>query len=258
MLRLVVSDGAASDSDTVVVVASTAVIGPTRPAADAGPDQTVVQGATVMLDGTGSSDPNGDPLTYLWAFADWPGAPGDPAPTLSDATSETPSFVAAVDGVYVLRLTVSDGAEDSIPDAVTVTASAGGGACADPLTLVTPLPFQPMMGEVASVIQIDGDDLRVVPSDMPLDIDAIEARIPNPADETRAEFVVRPLFEEISRSHPNPISESESPSFVIRHTLDDVYYKLDVAFTGDADLDVVQIDALSACRCGNDPGNCPP
>ncbi len=32
-----------------------------------GPDQTVPTGSTVHLDGSGSSDPNGDPLTYQWS-----------------------------------------------------------------------------------------------------------------------------------------------------------------------------------------------
>ena len=35
--------------------------------ADAGPDQTVNEGATVMLDGSNSSDSDGDPLTYEWS-----------------------------------------------------------------------------------------------------------------------------------------------------------------------------------------------
>ena len=40
----------------------------TTPAADAGPDQGVVEGAIVQLDGSHSTDPSNAPLTYSWAL----------------------------------------------------------------------------------------------------------------------------------------------------------------------------------------------
>jgi Calx-beta domain/K319L-like, PKD domain len=56
------------------------------PTANAGADQTVDQGAVVILDGTGSSDPDGEALTFNWT------APA--GITLSDPTSATPFFTA--------------------------------------------------------------------------------------------------------------------------------------------------------------------
>ena len=42
------------------------------PLADAGADGTAAVGATVVLDGSGSSHPNGDELTLSWAFVSVP------------------------------------------------------------------------------------------------------------------------------------------------------------------------------------------
>ena len=68
----------------------------------AGWDLTVVAGGTAWLNGTGSTAGQGE--TYSWSFVSWP---GDSAPALDDSASATPSFGAAAEGTYVVRLTVS-------------------------------------------------------------------------------------------------------------------------------------------------------
>ena len=95
---------------------------PNLPVADSGQDQTVNEGATVTLDGSGSSDPNGDTLTYEWAQA------GTPRVTLSDPTLSNPTFRAPqVLGNVVLEFTLSvtdvDGSDD---DTVRVTVQNSG------------------------------------------------------------------------------------------------------------------------------------
>lgn len=99
------------------------------PVADAGPDQSVNTGSTVLLDGTGSYDPDGDPITYSWVFVS---KPVDSAATLSGADTATPSFVADLDGTYEVELTVSDG-ELSSTDSVVVTAA----TVTEPTTVIT-------------------------------------------------------------------------------------------------------------------------
>jgi hypothetical protein len=92
-----------------------------QPIADAGTDQTITAPNTVQLDGGGSSDSDGDALTYLWAFLARPAGSGA---SLSDATSVDPTFVADLAGTYRLELTVHDGTVSSSPDTVTVMAGA--------------------------------------------------------------------------------------------------------------------------------------
>ena len=90
------------------------------PVANAGPDQNVTTGSLVTLDGSGSSDADGDLLTYNWSFTSKP--QGSTA-ALSDCTVMNPTFTADVDGTYVISLIVNDGTVDSEPNMVTVTAS---------------------------------------------------------------------------------------------------------------------------------------
>ncbi|RME96224.1 MAG: hypothetical protein D6766_01275 [Verrucomicrobia bacterium] len=99
---------------------------PQPPTADAGPDQVVTEGAMVHLTGEGSSDPEGQPLTYRWVRTD----PLTEYPiTLHDSTSMTPSFRAPEVGVepkvFSFRLTVTDTDGLTDDDTVKVTVNPG-------------------------------------------------------------------------------------------------------------------------------------
>ena len=111
--QLVVHDGSLPSAPDSVVVSTLN----SAPVADAGPDQTVAAGQPVTLDGTGSWDPDGDPLSFAWSLTSLP--PGSGA-ALDDPTSPTPSFVADLPGTYLAQLSVDDGALQSAPDAVSL------------------------------------------------------------------------------------------------------------------------------------------
>lgn len=114
-LQLVVNDGYEDSLPDTVIINS---IENTAPVADAGPDQTASLGQTLMLDGSGSSDADGDPLTYQWALIH---KPDDSQTILLEADSVTPSIEIDVYGEYVVQLIVNDGQLDSQPDTVMLT-----------------------------------------------------------------------------------------------------------------------------------------
>ena len=115
---LTVGDGqaTATDSVTVTVTAPPPVNRP--PVAEAGPAQSVSTGAVVTLDGSGSSDPDGDALTFAWVQT------AGPAVTLSSASVASPTFTApGAASSLTFRLTVGDG-QATATDTVTVTVTA--------------------------------------------------------------------------------------------------------------------------------------
>lgn len=96
----------------------------TAPVANAGTTQNVALGL-VTLNGGGSSDANGDALTYAWTLTSKP--TGSTA-VLSANNLANPTFTADVAGIYVASLTVHDGkissSAASVTVAVAITASA--------------------------------------------------------------------------------------------------------------------------------------
>ncbi|WP_109830639.1 glycoside hydrolase family 48 protein [Reichenbachiella versicolor] len=99
---LTVSDGANSDTATETIEVLDSNDAPI--AAIAVDNVSGVAPATFNFDGTGSSDPNGDPLTYLWDFGDG-----------STSTLASPSHVYNLEGNYTVTLIVNDGSRDSDP-----------------------------------------------------------------------------------------------------------------------------------------------
>ena len=103
--ELIVSDAAESSTpDTVFLQVAS---GPnTVPTAVAGADQSVAGGSVVTIDGSASSDPDPDTLSYDWVQV------SGPTITLSDPASAVTTFTApastGVDQIIVLELRVDD------------------------------------------------------------------------------------------------------------------------------------------------------
>jgi hypothetical protein len=86
------------------------------PVADAGANQSNVDiGTTVTLDGSGSGQVDGHPVTYAWSQVD------GPAVSLSDPTAQKPSFTAPIGPVRLqFQLVVNDSFNSSAPATVYV------------------------------------------------------------------------------------------------------------------------------------------
>jgi len=90
----------ASNDKSGTTVTTIRVLNTNRPpVANAGGPYSGVAGVPILFDGTGSSDPDGDALTYLWRFND-----GD------HGLGATIMHAYAVGGTYTVSLTVTDGA----------------------------------------------------------------------------------------------------------------------------------------------------
>ncbi len=128
--QLVVSDGIVDSAPDTVMIRTTR-----PPVASAGPDQDIVVGQTVQLDGGSSTDHDGEVLTYLWSFTS---VPSGSAATLLAATTSSPTFVADVAGTYDVTLTVTNTSGESANDAVRVTATTASPAIETPVSVTFP------------------------------------------------------------------------------------------------------------------------
>ncbi len=107
VITLTVDDGTgATDTDTVVITVNQI------PVAEAGPDQMLVApgpaGVPVTLDGSDSSDADGDSLTLTWTGP------------FGTATGVSPT-VTVPGGTHIVNLTVDDGRGGMAMDTVTIT-----------------------------------------------------------------------------------------------------------------------------------------
>lgn len=118
VVTLIVNDGKIDSAPVNVTIV--AAIANAAPVANAGVDQNVKNSSTVTLDGSASSDANGDALTYQWTMD---ARPTGSAAALSSTTAAKPTFVPDVAGTYILSLIVSDGSLKSVADSVTINSS---------------------------------------------------------------------------------------------------------------------------------------
>jgi hypothetical protein len=77
-----------------------------EPAAEIATSATqVAVGDEIVVDGSASSDPDGDPLLFRWLLD----APDESAVDLANPRSQTITFIPDVPGTYTVHLSVDDG-----------------------------------------------------------------------------------------------------------------------------------------------------
>lgn len=83
-----------------------------RPVANAGGPYQAIEDEALIFDGSGSTDPENDPLTYSWDFGDD-----------TTGTGVSPTHTYTRKGDYTVTLVVNDGQQDSLATTATVTVS---------------------------------------------------------------------------------------------------------------------------------------
>lgn len=94
----------------------------TLPIANAGRDQNVITGTNVQLSARDSQTSNSNTLTYQWAMQT---KPNGSQTQLSSSTQVNTTFLADIDGEYIIHLTVNDGSQDSLTDSINIISTTG-------------------------------------------------------------------------------------------------------------------------------------
>ncbi len=148
------------------------------PIAHAGSDRTVRIGSIVALNGSGSTDPEGGTLEFIWEnYSTLPpaGNPTPPAPAtlfLADPSAMNPRFTPAALGTFRFSLTVDNGVRYSeVTDTVDIKVAALGDIDADGDVDSTDLNFVVTVRNTPASSSSDPRDL-----DGNMKIDALDAR----------------------------------------------------------------------------------
>lgn len=121
------------------------------PIADAGDDLSVAGGTSVSLDGSASSDADGDELSFTWQQVEGPSV------SLTNSSTAAPSFSAPEAGATLrFQLLVNDGVSTSLPDEVSIT--------------VSPLNHAPL-ANAGDNQTVDGGELVILDASASSDVD---------------------------------------------------------------------------------------
>jgi len=108
----------------------------TIPISDAGGPYSGIINETIAFDGFGSSDPDGDSLTYSWDFGDG-----------NTSNDENPTHIYTLDGMFNVTLEVTDSQGASATNSTIVTISSQGGTN---LTITQISPNSMIKGQTVS------------------------------------------------------------------------------------------------------------
>jgi len=179
------------------------------PLANAGIPQTAHPGDTVSLDGSGSSDPDGNtPLTFAWTVT---AQPLGSIATLSDSTVSNPTFTFDTLGNYTVALVVTDDLGlPSLPDPVVIsTFNTSPIADAGEDQLLTALFISVQLDGTQS-FDIDGDDISfawslTVPAGSAASLDDSSSATPSFTPDVQGDYLAGLVVTDIFAAASDPV-----------------------------------------------------